>query len=107
MRCSSSVFEQGSITWSRAFFFFSSLLLSSLELSDTKVYKPEIRARLGTAAHFCEVVIHPIMAPTTRLSANGSKGGVGSLLWVGNSVVNSDVHAAWDPHSSRTLRGST
>jgi len=26
----------------------SSLLLSSLELSDTKVYEPEIRARLGT-----------------------------------------------------------
>ena len=33
----------------------SSLLLSSLELSDTKVYEPQIRARLGTAAHFCEV----------------------------------------------------
>jgi len=32
------------------------LLLSSLELSDTKVYEPYIRARLGTAALFCEVV---------------------------------------------------
>ena len=30
---------------------FSSLLLSSLELSDTQVYEPYIRARLGTAAH--------------------------------------------------------
>ena len=29
-----------------------SLLLSLLELSDTKVYEPYIRARLGTAAHF-------------------------------------------------------
>ena len=29
--------------------FYSSLLLSSLELSDTKVYEPEIRDRLGTA----------------------------------------------------------
>ena len=28
-----------------------------LELSDTKVYEPYIRARLGTAAHFCEVVV--------------------------------------------------
>ena len=28
------------------------LLLSSLELSDTKVYEPEIRALLGTASHF-------------------------------------------------------
>ena len=36
---------------------FSSLLLSSLELSDTKVYEPYIRARLGTTAHFCEVVV--------------------------------------------------
>ena len=31
---------------------FSSLLLSSLELSDTKVYAPQIRALLGTASHF-------------------------------------------------------
>ena len=30
-------------------FFFLLLLLSSLELSDTKVYEPEVRARLGTA----------------------------------------------------------
>jgi len=29
----------------------SSLLLSSLELSDTKVYEPQIRARLGTTAY--------------------------------------------------------
>ena len=26
-------------------------------MSDTKVYAPEIRARLGTTAHFCEVVV--------------------------------------------------
>ena len=36
----------------------SSLLLSSLELSGTKVYEPKIRALLGTAAHFCQVVVH-------------------------------------------------
>ena len=35
----------------------SSLLLSSLELSDTKVYGPQIRARLGTASRFCEVAV--------------------------------------------------
>jgi len=35
----------------------SSLLLSSLELSDTQVYAPYIRALLGTASHFCEVVV--------------------------------------------------
>ena len=36
-----------------------SLLLSSLALSDTKGYEPEMRALLGTAAHFCEVVASP------------------------------------------------
>ena len=34
-----------------------SLLLVSLELSDTKVYEPSIRALLGTASQFCKVVI--------------------------------------------------
>ena len=29
----------------------------SLELSDARVYEPQIRARLGTTAHFCEVVV--------------------------------------------------
>ena len=37
--------------------FSSSLLLSSLELSDSQVYVPETRALLGTASHFCEVVV--------------------------------------------------
>ena len=31
----------------------------SLELSDAKVYEPYIRARLGTAARFCEIVATP------------------------------------------------
>ena len=31
---------------------FPSLLLSSLELSDTNVYEPQVRARVGTASHF-------------------------------------------------------
>jgi len=35
----------------------SSLLLSSLELSDTPVYEPHTRALLGTDSHFCEVVV--------------------------------------------------
>ena len=35
----------------------SSLSLSSLEMSDAKVYEPSIRALLGTASHFCEVVV--------------------------------------------------
>ena len=36
-------------------FLFS--LLSSLEFSDAKVYEPCMRALLGTASHFCEVVV--------------------------------------------------
>ena len=34
----------------------SSVLLSSLELYDTTIYEPEIRALLGTAPHFCSAV---------------------------------------------------
>jgi len=40
-----------------AVYTFSSLLLSSLELSGTTIYEPEIRALLGTSAQFCEVVV--------------------------------------------------
>ena len=35
----------------------SSLLRSSLELSDTTIYEPQIRAHLGTFSHFCLVVV--------------------------------------------------
>ena len=35
----------------------SSVLLSSSELSDTQVYEPYIRAIIGTASHFCKVVV--------------------------------------------------
>ena len=35
----------------------SSLLLSSLELSDTKAHEPWIRALLGTAVHFRKVAV--------------------------------------------------
>jgi len=50
----------------------SSLLLSSLELSDTKVYEPEIRTLLGTAAHFCKVVA--MLGLKTRLPAQRASG---------------------------------
>ena len=43
------------------FFFFFTLVTGprrslSLKLSDTRDYEPQIRARLGTTTHFCEVV---------------------------------------------------
>ena len=37
--------------------FFSSLLLSSLELSDTTIYEPYMRALLGTDPRFCHAVV--------------------------------------------------
>ena len=42
-------------------FFFSTLVTGPkrslrLKLSDTRVYEPEVRARLGTTAHVCTVV---------------------------------------------------
>jgi len=40
----------------------SSLLRSSLELSDTKVYEPQIRARLGATANFCKAVVLKLSA---------------------------------------------
>ena len=35
----------------------TSLFLSSLEMSDTQVYEPEIRVLFRTASHFCEAVV--------------------------------------------------
>ena len=68
----------------RCFFFFFFALVTgprrslSHKLSDARVYEPQIRARLGTTAHFCEVVVlkspsgalcsssYPRMAPRRR-----------------------------------------
>ena len=35
----------------------SSVLPLSLELGDTTIYEPQVRALLGTAPHFCEAVV--------------------------------------------------
>jgi len=55
----------------RSTFSSSSLLLSSLELSDVKVYEPQIRALLGTASHFCEVVGRTIGVVSTSVKVSG------------------------------------
>ena len=49
------------------FFFFFTLVTGprrslSLRLSDTRVYEPQIRAGLGTTAHFCKVVVLKLRA---------------------------------------------
>jgi len=41
-----------------------------LELSDTKVYEPEIRALLGTASHYCRAVCSRIGNCTVRYSSD-------------------------------------
>ena len=48
----------------RTFFFFFTLVTGPrrslrLNLSDTRDYTPQIRARLGTTAHLCKVVVEP------------------------------------------------
>ena len=56
--------------YSRDFFFFTLITgprrSLSLKLGDTRVYEPYIRARLGTTAHFCEVVVLRLCKPKTR-----------------------------------------
>ena len=52
-----------------------SLILSSLELSDTKGYEPYIRACLGTASHFCETAVRK-----SRTLPNGTTLGSGEAF---------------------------
>ena len=71
-----------------------SLLLSILELSDAQVYEPQIRSRLGIAAHLCEVGVGTDMTgmpcalpgcnvrPLTHRSVFRVEGqGFGSRVW--------------------------
>ena len=51
---------------------FSSLLLLSLDLSDTNVYAPSIQAFLGTASHFCKVVLVVFKSRTLANSKQGA-----------------------------------
>jgi len=57
--------DQPSVQVPKAF-FFSSLSLSSLELSYTQVYEPYTRALLGTASPFCEVVVLKLRTVPTQ-----------------------------------------
>ena len=51
------------------FFLFFFSLLSSLELSDTKVYEPYIRARLGDASHLCKGAVLKLRTPPRQMAA--------------------------------------
>ena len=75
----------------------ASSLLSSLELSGTKVYEPQIRARLGTTAHFCEVVVlklRPGFRCTTwrRCCTEASTRSSSSLI---SSLLHSHANREW------------
>jgi len=52
--------------WTLLFFFFTLVTgprrSLSLKLSGTRVYAPQIRARLGTTAHFCRVIVLKLRA---------------------------------------------
>jgi len=53
--------------WQVFFFFFFTLVAGPrrsliLTLSDARVYEPQLRARLGTTAHFCRVVFLKLRA---------------------------------------------
>ena len=72
-----------------ATFFFFTLVTGpksslSLKLSDTRVYEPQIRARLGTTAHFCRVV------------------GNESVV-VAETYINPGAHAPVTPYTERVL----
>jgi hypothetical protein len=48
-----------------------SSLLPSPELSDMKDSEPGIRALLGTAAHFCEVLVRGVLADCSEVDEPG------------------------------------
>ena len=49
-------------------------------LSDTRVYEPQIRARLGTTAHFGKVVVLEWMGYTMHPSPTGFSPAIGIVL---------------------------
>jgi len=54
------------------FFFTLVTRCSSLKLSDTRVYEAQIRARLGTTAHICEVVVLKLSAVPAGVRGAGA-----------------------------------
>ena len=61
--------REGAVRHTKCTFFFSSLLFSSLELSDAQVYEPQTRALPGTGSNCCEVVV----LKTTKRSRRGPR----------------------------------
>jgi len=76
--------------WHHGGFFFFTLVAGprrslSLKLGDTRVYEPQIRARLGTTANFCEVVVGTMEAAHgSRVRSSGFRLGWGLLQSTGH-----------------------
>ena len=86
-----------------------SALLSSLELRDTNVYEPSIRARLGTAAHFCEVVVLKCVARVAgTATARGARGRSALTHSLSLSLTHSHslTHSLSHTHSLNSLTHS-
>ena len=54
------------------YYFFITL---GLELSDTKVHEPSIRALLGTASHYCEALVLKLGLATADWTPTGHNDG--------------------------------
>ena len=115
--------QQSGMAWpAGSGFFYFSLLLSRRELGDTQVYEPQIRALLGTATHFCEVVVlrsrtvpnglgfrilrlnsSGVMPGGSGIRVKGSRGGVGRKpLWPDlRSSVSQRAHASESPPADK------
>ena len=70
----------------------------NLKLSDTRVYEPQIRARLGTTSLFCEVVVlKPQRQKQESMSAEalGKQDGTAGKLKVGDGNAAVQVATIW------------
>ena len=79
---------------------FFSVSLSRLELSDTKVYERQMRALLGTAAHFCKKLVLRIAKCVTSLPPRMSRPLSVGLVGFGESVLFARISArdcGWNP----------
>ena len=63
----------------------------SLKLSDTRVYAPQIRARLGTTAHFCEALLFLVVLIAVGQLAEHAHGRRHLLLegldWLNQAII--------------------
>jgi len=93
-------------TGSRIHFFFFTLVTGPrrsvrLKLRDTTVYEPQIRARLGTTAHLCKVVVHtPEVEPASGTQEGDPLGehfNLSTWRWHSADELGSPAHLTLNP----------